>query len=283
MPSRRPDVGGRDHYPGGTHTMRDRIIALAVTALTLAAAPALPAAASAEPGDLDWYFVSATDRNDVASYRDWGSVDIGTDFTIPLVCDADDSGAEEPALWQEGTWYLDGATPFSFGRPGYSDVPLCGDWDGNGTDTAGVVRGNKFYLASRNVDGGGLVTSFTFGQVTDIPVVGDWDGDGKDTIALQRGSSYYFASANRPAGGSVVRSSFGRADDLPVAGDWDGNGTDTLALRRDRTFHITNQVAGTPTPRAYSLPNIGRTFDHPVSGTLMGDTATRLGLVRVQG
>ena len=43
---------------------------------------------------------------------------------------------------------------FRYGRK--ADRPVAGDWDGNGTVTAGVVRGRTFYL--RNRAGGGKVS-----------------------------------------------------------------------------------------------------------------------------
>src|SRR5437764_15114474 len=68
---------------------------------------------------------------------------------------------------------------FRYGGPG--DVPLVGDWDGNGIETVGVHRGNAFFLRNSNSSGTADAT-FTFGDAGDIPLVGDWNGDGAGTL-----------------------------------------------------------------------------------------------------
>jgi hypothetical protein len=55
----------------------------------------------------------------------------------------------------------------TFGRA--SDVPVVGDWNGDGTDTVGVRRGHTFHL--RNTHAGGPAdTSFVFGRAEDVVV-----------------------------------------------------------------------------------------------------------------
>ena len=56
-----------------------------------------------------------------------------------------------------------------------SDTILVGDWDGNGTDTIGIQRGNNVYLRNSNT-GGPANTVFTYGEPGDTLVFGDWDG-----------------------------------------------------------------------------------------------------------
>ena len=62
---------------------------------------------------------------------------------------------------------------FQLGNP--NDVPLAGDWDGNGTTTIGVFRPstNAFYLTNDNST---VAASFPFGDPNDKPIVGNWDG-----------------------------------------------------------------------------------------------------------
>lgn len=84
-------------------------------------------------------------------------------------------------------WY------FYYGSPG--DVPLMGDWNGDGDDTPGVYRSSTstFYLAAdiqgqAPGDGGNpgyyAQYSFIYGNPGWKPVAGDWNGDGIDTIGL---------------------------------------------------------------------------------------------------
>ena len=68
-----------------------------------------------------------------------------------------------------------------------ADVPVGGDWDGDGTDTVGVFRQGNVYLRNTNTSGIGEV-NFAYGDVGDVPLGGDWDGDGTDTVGVARGS-----------------------------------------------------------------------------------------------
>ena len=246
-----------------------------LAALAMVAGPAAGAAA-ADDGDLDWFFTEALGGAGVDSYADFGNL---FDGDFPLVCDANNDG-DEPALWNDGTFIMEGGdVVVRFGRA--TDYPLCGDWDGDGVDTPGVVRGNQFILASANVDGGGGATAFGFGRVDDFPLVGDWDGDGDDTIGLARGNRYIVASANVSGGGTLASSTWGRDTDFPVAGDWDGDGHDSLALQRNNTFIVSNSTIGTTVTAARSF-GFGRASDYPVAGTLEGDTRGSVGLVRIE-
>ena len=55
---------------------------------------------------------------------------------------------------------------FHFGDPG--DVPVTGDWNGDGTDTAGLFRNGGWYLRNSTTTGVGDV-SFGFGDRGDLP------------------------------------------------------------------------------------------------------------------
>jgi hypothetical protein len=56
------------------------------------------------------------------------------------------------------------------------DVPLVGDWDGNGSVTVGVYRpaDSTFYLRNTNAPGNADYY-VQFGTPGDIPVVGHWE------------------------------------------------------------------------------------------------------------
>ena len=184
--------------------------------------------------------------------------------------------ASKPAIFHNGTWYLRNSMTtgganltFPYGRQG--DIPVMGDWDGNGTDTVGVARvaaGFTFTsLAPEGQNSGGVasVTPFEFGgvrfvavdQLGTIPVVGDWNGDGVDTI----GVVYYDFALDGPVrwelrnsnmgGPPDVVMNYGRGRDIPITGDWDGNGTDTPGVVRGTTWLLRNApAAARPTPRS---------------------------------
>jgi hypothetical protein len=111
---------------------------------------------------------------------------------------------------------------FRWGRSG--DIPVVGDWDGDGTQSVGVVRpdglgGNRFILRNSN----GSVLNFQYGRYGDRVLVGDWDGDGDWTPATVRNGIWSLRNANS-AGPADVTVQFGRAGHRYLAGDWDGDG-----------------------------------------------------------
>ena len=65
------------------------------------------------------------------------------------------------------------------------DLPVVGDWNGDGVDDLGVYRAGTFYLDS---DGDGTLgpedAVIPKGGPGDLPVVGDWDGDGVDEVGV---------------------------------------------------------------------------------------------------
>ena len=153
---------------------------------------------------------------------------------------------------------------FHYGRPG--DEVLIGDWDGDGTDSITVRRGNQFFV-SNAPRGGPAERVVVYGRPGDVVVVGDWDGDGTDTLAVRRGSSYHVK--NSLSGGTadtVIR--YGRDGDTVAVGDWDGNGTDTLAVRRGATYHVKNTMTGGSADHVFTY---GRTADVTLAGDWDGN------------
>lgn len=100
-----------------------------------------------------------------------------------------------------------------------TDIPLVGDWDGDGDDTVGVRRGSTFYLRNSNTSGPADIVINSYGWATDWPVVGDWDGDGDDSVGVVRAGVFYLRNSN--TGGSANRVvAYGPAGALPMAGGW---------------------------------------------------------------
>jgi hypothetical protein len=152
--------------------------------------------------------------------------------------------------FSRGTWTLSDRnvdqeqprrfTRAAFGRHG--DVPLVGDWDGDGDQELGVVRGNVFHLRGGVTPGSPVVHRFRFGRRGDRFVAGDWDADRTVTPGLFRGGVWHLRDANGP-GADRTPFRFGRAGDLPFAGDWDGDGTVTPGLLRSgRQWYLRNAV-----------------------------------------
>lgn len=115
---------------------------------------------------------------------------------------------------------------FHYGEPG--DVPLAGDWNGDGIRQIGVFHDGQWYL---DLDGDGKFTerdaAFVFGKVGDLPVVGDFDGDGVDDIGVYRSGQWIVdANGNHKIDATDKVFELGGAGDKPVVGDWNDDGTD---------------------------------------------------------
>ncbi|MBW3538120.1 S8 family serine peptidase [Candidatus Parcubacteria bacterium] len=192
----------------------------------------------------------------------------------------------KPAYWRSGTFNLrnslsSGPADNSFGFGNTSgDVPLMGDWDGNGTRTPGVYRtgDSTFYLRNSNSSGAADIV-FQYGAAGDKPLTGDWDGNGTDTIGVVRGNVWYLRNSNT-TGASDISFMYGKSSgDIFFTGDWDGNGTDTPGLFREAKgyFYLRNSNSGGAVDIAFIYGGLG---DKPVAGDWNGDRIATVGLVR---
>jgi serine-aspartate repeat-containing protein C/D/E len=121
---------------------------------------------------------------------------------------------------------------FQFG--GRNDIPIAGDWNGDGIRSVGVFRDGKWHF---DMDGDGRWSdgdkTAEFGTKGDIPVVGDFNGDGIEEIAIFRDGKWIIdTNGNREIDASDRTLDFGQAGDKPIAGDFDGDGADEPAIFR---------------------------------------------------
>ncbi len=119
---------------------------------------------------------------------------------------------------------------FHYGTPG--DVPVAGDWNGDGIRSIGIYRDGRWTL---DLDGDGRFTeadgNYAFGQPGDLPVVGDFNGDGVDEIGVYRDGQWILdTNGNRQIDAHDTVFALGQAGDTPVVGDWDGDGTSDPAI-----------------------------------------------------
>jgi hypothetical protein len=129
-----------------------------------------------------------------------------------------------------------GVNEFYYGMAG--DVPLMGDWDGDGTATPGMYRPSSGFVYLRNSNDFGVADEeFYFGMAGDIPIVGDWDNDGDDTLGIYRNGQVFIKNT---LGTGVADYSFwyGVPGDRPFTGDFDGDGVDTVGLYRESSGYV---------------------------------------------
>jgi hypothetical protein len=154
---------------------------------------------------------------------------------------------------------------FFFGNP--SDIPLAGDFDGNGCDSLSIYRPTeqRFYIINQlGANNGGLGAadfSFLFGDPGDKPFVGDFDGDGIDEVGLHRESTGFVYYRNTlDTGIADNQFFFGDPGDRFISGDWGVvDGTDTPGLFRpsNTTFYFrhTNTQGVADSSLSYGEPS----------------------------
>ncbi|HEX8737371.1 MAG TPA: VCBS repeat-containing protein [Pyrinomonadaceae bacterium] len=175
------------------------------------------------------------------------------------------------AVWRpsSGYWYVMGVTQQQWGSGSNNDVPVPGDYDGDGKTDFAVYRpasGAGIWCVIKSSTG--TDEYYNFGTSGDIPRAADFDGDGKSDAALFRpsnGTWYVHQSTT----GNLVTQQFGISTDKPVPADYDGDGKADIAVFRDGT-----------TPYFYSLRSsdgqfqaaqFGATGDAPQPADYDGD------------
>ena len=194
-----------------------------------------------------------------------------------------------PVNWQAngGTWTIPslgnpllqsaGLIGQTLGQPG--DIPVPGDWDGDGILDFAVWRpsnGTWYVVPSSNPT---QIITQVWGQNGDIPAPGNYDGSGKLNFAFWRPSTgqYYLMSSINPALTLVLP--WGQAGDIPVPGDYDGDGLTDLAVYRPSTGTWILRSSANPL-LSLSLPWGGQPGDIPVPGDYDGDGLTDLAIYR---
>lgn len=210
---------------------------------------------------------------------------ITTALTLALPATAgaatSDLVAVDGNLWHERDSVSSGVADRSY-RYGYaSDLPVAGDWDGDGDESAAVYRDGTFHLDTDG-DGSGDA-SVRFGRPGDVPLAGDMDGDGRTDLVVRRGTRWY---VDLDLDGGVADRSFGygSSTDHPVVGDWDGDGVSTAGVVRGNRWLLDEE--GAPSWSSDGQADVdfryGRAGDRPVVGRWI-DAAAHDGIGVVRG
>lgn len=194
--------------------------------------------------------------------------EFGIEGDVPLMADFSNSGVRTVGVVR-GTRHGVGGTDDSlrwfirqvegpgdpdlvveYGRAG--DIPIIGDWNGNGVHTVGVVRDGRWLLRDRN-SAGSADYDFTFGQPGDIPVVGDWNGDGRTGIGVVRGNRWLLRDA-LSSGPAQYDFEF-TGDGTPVTGDWNGSGRTGVGWFSSGTWSIRSPLSSGPAQQTFEFGN----------------------------
>jgi CubicO group peptidase (beta-lactamase class C family) len=164
---------------------------------------------------------------------------------------------------------------FFYGQAG--DIPVVGDWDGDGVQSVGIFRQGRFFLKNTNGPGAADVV-FDFGAPGDRPVAGDWNGDGRDTIGVYRNGVFLLRDTN-DAGPADYIINYGNPNDLPVVGDWNGDLFTTVGCFRpsDGFAYLRNTSTSGFADVAFFY---GLAGDLPVAGDWTGQGFDTFGVYR---
>ncbi len=154
----------------------------------------------------------------------------GNPSDVPLAGDFDGDGCDSVSLYRpaEGEVYVInrlgsedrglGAADYhySFGRRG--EVPLAGDFDGDGVDTVAMHDAAAARARIRNAHGADAPEhSVSFGNAGDLAVAGDWSGDDVATLGAFRPATRGFHVDATPSAGTTAPDG-ARTTFLPIAG-----------------------------------------------------------------
>jgi len=207
-----------------------------------------------------WYL----DMNDNLQW-DGEEVDVRGVFGIGLIGevsvtgDWNGDGQTDIGVYIDGIWYLDMNNNWQwdgeevdkrgvFGIGLVGEVPVAGDWNGDGKTQIGVYQDGIWYLDMNNnvqwdgeeVDVRGV---FGIGLVGEVPVVGDWNGDGRAELGIyQDGIWYLDTNRSWDWNGDAIDTygvfGIGLIGEVPVAGDWNGDGTTEIGVYQDGIWYL---------------------------------------------
>jgi uncharacterized delta-60 repeat protein len=147
-----------------------------------------------------------------------------------------------------------------------SDVPVGGDYDGDGKTDYAVFRAyeNRYWYILQSSNNQMLAVAW--GLSEDKPVPADYDYDGITDIAVYRPSdgTWY---VRRSSDGNLLAVRWGNASDIPLTGDFDGDGRADFVVYRpsEGTWYLLQTTAG------FRAERFGLQNDQPVPGDYDGD------------
>ena len=206
--------------------------------------------------------------------------------------DFDGDGKGDITIYRPGTttwWTLKSSTGYSVSTAtantvagtNSSDIPVPGDYDGDGKTDLTVFRPSTGqWIVLQSSTGGVVVRSW--GLSTDKLVPADYDGDGTTDIAVYRPSSgtwYILKSSANFSSAQFVQYHWGISSDQPAPGDYDGDGKADIAVFRpsNGTWYI---LLSSTNFTNYTVRQWGANGDIAVPGRFDSDGQTDMAVYR---
>ena len=181
---------------------------------------------------------------------------VGTADSIPLSGNLSGTGDINGTFNSSTAEFAFNGKTINFGTS--TDLPVIGDWDGDGKDEIGIYRPDtgssqsEFHLITRDwaslsnpVGAADKVIPFGY-YPANIPITGDWDGDGDDDIGgFNPGNNkFYLYILNLGTSSAISYKDvpFGVSGDKPIIGDWDGDGDSDVGVYREYDPDYSNNL-----------------------------------------
>lgn len=130
-----------------------------------------------------------------------------------------------------------------YGQAG--DIPVVGDFDGNGVYDLAVFRGGSWIVDSTHTLTADPAPLSFGGMAGDIPLAADFDGDGIADLVIYRNGNWYIRRSTN--GTSFALSLGGASGDKPIVADFDGDGIPDIAVFNNGNWTIRMSVTSSNT------------------------------------
>jgi hypothetical protein len=228
-----------------------------------------------------WYWLTSSSGFTQGGSTQWGVPSLGDK---PMMADIDGDGLDDIVIWRPytGVWYWltssSGYNPsvagsLQFGSGTVGDIPMMGDFNGDGRADVAVWRptdGTFYWWSPASATGGSK--QWGVSAAGDIPMIGDLDGDHRSDLVVWRpgnGTFYWLLSSLNYSASAAGSAQWGydAVGDKPALADMDGDRKADLVVWRTSTgewFWLKSSSGYSPSNAGYGKMTAASPGDVPV-------------------